>query len=348
MPISAGQNGLASDFINESTGAGDEGKVPKLNASGVLDSSFHSWEFGDGSDGDVTISTPTTLTRDMYYNNLIVTDILTTDGYRIYVKGTISGAGTIKWGTPNNGGNAGNVISNALPGGAGASATGSGTLKNFAGGAGGASGGNGEPGSAGVNGVSSNPGIGVVGTVGGRGGADTDGNYGGNSGGSGGAITPPNIKFGVSKLSVVEMVAIFNSTLSKITGSGGTGGGGAGGSANSEPGGPGGGSGATGGIIWIACNKFAGSFDISNIGGNGGNGGGAEVAGSSGGVGGGGSGGSGGVNIIIYKIKTWTGSNILTGGTAGTMGSPGSTTNATNGLTGTTGVAYEIPIKSLL
>lgn len=27
--------------------------------------------FGDGSDGDVTISAPTTLTRDMYYNNLI-------------------------------------------------------------------------------------------------------------------------------------------------------------------------------------------------------------------------------------------------------------------------------------
>ena len=55
--------------------------------------------FGDGSDGDVTISTPTTLTRDMYYDNLVVTDTLTTNGYRIFVKDTISGAGTIK--TPN-------------------------------------------------------------------------------------------------------------------------------------------------------------------------------------------------------------------------------------------------------
>jgi len=40
MPISAGQNGVASDFINESAGSGDEGKVPKLNASGKLDQSF--------------------------------------------------------------------------------------------------------------------------------------------------------------------------------------------------------------------------------------------------------------------------------------------------------------------
>jgi len=40
MPISAGQNGVASDFINESAGAGDSGKVPKLNADGVLDKSF--------------------------------------------------------------------------------------------------------------------------------------------------------------------------------------------------------------------------------------------------------------------------------------------------------------------
>lgn len=34
--------------------------------------------FGDGSDGDVTISSPTTLTRDMYYNDLVLSDDLTT------------------------------------------------------------------------------------------------------------------------------------------------------------------------------------------------------------------------------------------------------------------------------
>ena len=40
MSIVAGQQILASDFISTSAGAGDSGKVPKLNASGKLDSSF--------------------------------------------------------------------------------------------------------------------------------------------------------------------------------------------------------------------------------------------------------------------------------------------------------------------
>jgi hypothetical protein len=58
---------------------------------------------GDGSDGNVTISSPTTLTRDMFYNNLTVTSTLTTNGYRVYVKGTLDGTGTIDFGAPNNG-----------------------------------------------------------------------------------------------------------------------------------------------------------------------------------------------------------------------------------------------------
>ena len=40
MAITAGQEGRASDFINISAGVGDAGKVPKLNASGRLDTSF--------------------------------------------------------------------------------------------------------------------------------------------------------------------------------------------------------------------------------------------------------------------------------------------------------------------
>lgn len=40
--ISAGQQILASDFVSTSAGAGDSGKVPKLNGSGKLDSSFFS------------------------------------------------------------------------------------------------------------------------------------------------------------------------------------------------------------------------------------------------------------------------------------------------------------------
>lgn len=48
--------------------------------------------FGDGSDWNVTISGTVTLTRDMFYNNLTLSDwsILKTNGYKIFVNGTLS------------------------------------------------------------------------------------------------------------------------------------------------------------------------------------------------------------------------------------------------------------------
>lgn len=54
--------------------------------------------FGDGSDGDVTISSNVTLTRDMYYNNLTInaTRVLSPDGYKIYVKWTLTNNGIIR------------------------------------------------------------------------------------------------------------------------------------------------------------------------------------------------------------------------------------------------------------
>lgn len=46
------------------------------------------YPFGDGSDGDVTISSNTNLTRDMFYNNLTVNTgiVLNPMGFAIYVK----------------------------------------------------------------------------------------------------------------------------------------------------------------------------------------------------------------------------------------------------------------------
>ena len=63
--------------------------------------------YGDGSDGDVTIAGTVTLTRDMYYNNLVIptATILDPAGYRFFVKGTMSGTGTIRR-NGNAGGNA--------------------------------------------------------------------------------------------------------------------------------------------------------------------------------------------------------------------------------------------------
>jgi hypothetical protein len=47
--------------------------------------------WGNGEDGDVTISVDTTLTRDMFYNNLTVNSsiILNTAGFKIFVKNTL-------------------------------------------------------------------------------------------------------------------------------------------------------------------------------------------------------------------------------------------------------------------
>lgn len=65
--------------------------------------------FWDGSDGDVIISSNTSLTRDMYYNNLTVDTgiVLNPDGYAIYVLWTLTLTGTAK--IARNGNNWGNA-----------------------------------------------------------------------------------------------------------------------------------------------------------------------------------------------------------------------------------------------
>ena len=56
------------------------------------------WSFGNWSDWDVTISGTVTLTRDMYYNNLIIPtwQILNPNWYRFYVVWTLTWAGKIQ------------------------------------------------------------------------------------------------------------------------------------------------------------------------------------------------------------------------------------------------------------
>ena len=53
--------------------------------------------FGSGVDGTVVISSDTILTQDMYYDNLTVnsTKYLMTNGFRVFVKGTLTNNGTI-------------------------------------------------------------------------------------------------------------------------------------------------------------------------------------------------------------------------------------------------------------
>jgi hypothetical protein len=303
----------------------------------VSPSSLFPGDFGDGSDGDVTISSPTTLTRDMYYNNLVVSDVLSTGGYRIFVKGTVSGSGTIQ-----NVGNAGSigVGSNA---GAGAGAT-TGYFSTTAGSAG-ANGATGTPGAA----SSSSAQVSLLSTtassVGGTGG---NGNNTGGAGGSSGTRTGVLTRFGVVKFQTAVGVDInaAGAGVKVLPSMGGTGGGGGGGN-GSNAGGGGGGGGASGGIVALFAYIWSGTFTISCQGGAGG-GGGTGTAANCGG-GGGGAGGNGGYIYTVYNTKTWTGSYTLTGGTGGTGGPGGGGTGVTGatGATGSVGVSKEIQVSAL-
>lgn len=323
--------------------AGSVGTPSSTNKYLTEDSRFYS-----GSDGDVTISSPTTLTSDMYYNNLTVNSTLTTDGYRIFVAGTLSGNGTIDWGTANAGSDGADAdgAGNGGAGGAGGAQSGSGIFKNQAGAAGGAGGNNQSNGTAGSAG-SAVTGLGVAGSAGGEG-DDSGGDLGG-AGGAAGALTGPVMTFSKALWRAVDLLDLNASrALVALFGSSGSGGGG--GSAGGESGDPnsagggGGGAGATGGIVFIMANVWAGTFTIQARGGAGGNGG--TENGSDDNGGGGGAGGAGGVAIVIYGTKTWTGSYSLTGGAGGALGTTGG--NGTNGAAGSTGVSIELDIADLI
>lgn len=90
-------------FVKLSSGAGDEDKVPVLDASGQLAVGFlgtltGQLVYGDGSDGALTTTGDVTLARDMYYTDLSVTsgDTIYTKGHRIYCTGTLECVGTGK------------------------------------------------------------------------------------------------------------------------------------------------------------------------------------------------------------------------------------------------------------
>ena len=206
--------------------------------------------FGDGSDGDVTISANTTLTRDMYYNNLTIdsTKILTTAGYRIFVKGTLTNNGTIS-----------NSGSDAVAGAAGA-----------AGAAGYYNGGNDGGSSDNNGGNAGNP------SLGGAGGA-------GGGGGTGGTVTAPSATLGGFRhyIAAVTMRSTTTAgTHSAISGGAGGGGGLTSGSA-------GGGGGGGGGVLMVAAKIIDNSSGIiKSNGGDGADGVGGDAGGGGGGGGG--------------------------------------------------------------
>jgi len=277
-----------------------------LSAIGKLASRNDVSEFGDGSDGTVTISSDTTLVRDMYYDTLVVdaTVNLFPNGFRIFARESAVINGFIS----RNGNDAvGNTAGAALAAGSLGAAS--------AGGAGGGVG-------AGSAGSAASP------TLGGTSGSGGAGAAGG--GGAAGGNTPPTAaQGGIEVLKTVRMGAtaqVLGATPSLVLGAPGGGGGGGGGVASS-----GGGGGGGGGVIVIAARSLSGTGTIRANGGNGGN---------APGVNGGGGGAGGGGVIVTISQNDVTATSLTFEVNPGNAGSGNGT--GVGGNAGSAGRTYKL------
>jgi hypothetical protein len=299
--------------------------------------------FGDGSDGDVTIGSNTSLTRDMYYNNLTIssTFTLSTAGYRIFVKGVLSNSGTIA--NNGNAGSAGGAGSAGVGGTAGSGGAAPAAVTVIAGQAGtngGVGGSANASGAVGTNGTAQTNSVGTAGGTGGVGGTAT-GNGTVTSGIAGvvGTLTSSssNIRDTSTALSLQNITGVFKLGTA---GTGASGGSASSASGNASAGG-GGGGGSTGGMVFIVAKTITGAGAVNAIGGNGGNGGNGSSSGGAGnsGQGGGatGGGGSGGIVLIISNTAVNPMTVGVAGGTAGATPGTGSLTGTGTGASGALG-----------
>lgn len=315
------------------------GKIPIADGSGKLDNGWISYSslFGNGIDGDVTISVNTSLSRDMYYNDLTINNgvVLNPNGYRIFVKGTLNCVGTGKIASNgNNGGNGtdGNSNLNDNAGGsAGVEAYITGTLPLPRAGRPGGTG-RYQSGANSSNGIDISKGIiNNSGSTGGAGGAGV--NMSGGVSGAVGIVSSPPSSPPYTYLGAYNMYDFENGTFTQhnLTGQSVGGGGGGGGQPSGVgSGGGGGGSGSSGGVVWLFANKII-TANLEAIGGNGGKGGNGyhTIAGS----GGGGGGGNGGLIILNYASATTINTNV-SGGNGGLTGSDSPGTNGADGNDG--------------
>lgn len=310
----------------------------------ALASSSAGGPFGDGSDGDVTISSDTDLARDMFYNNLTVNNgiTLSSKGFRVFCAGTITLTGTGKISGTGAVGTAGGNTGGAGGGGAAVAGYTHATAGSNGGAGANLNGGNGTGGAA-VTGFGSN------GAAGGAGGTGV-----GSAGtaGAAGTLTPSAAASGnFRSLQNLLLWRLFPDGSSPVAikyhGGAGGGGAGAGGNAGNSEGGGGGGGGASGYGILVAGRTITGTGNIESKGGNGGNGGNGNVAGSnSRGGGGGGGGGAGALVCVVYgNNASWSGNIVVTGGTGGTGGTgQGGGGTGSSGSNGPDGVAIQLQI----
>lgn len=251
-------------------------------------------DFGTGEDGDVVISAGiTTLSQDMFYNNLTIngTGQLRTNGFRVFVRGTldISAAAQDAITLNGNDGAAATTQTGASGGAAYAAATlGLATA--------------GGTGATGVAGVGASAAA-TTGTSPSNGGASGAGGAGGNGGsGAGGAL---RAAAGVTlPLDIARFTYDLIRGVTLIQGGAGGPGGGSGAGDGVNLGRGGGGGGCGGGILYLAANTVVKSGStparcISVRGGRGGNGATATVGNVGGG--GGAAGGGGGYIYLAYS-----------------------------------------------
>lgn len=319
--------------------------------------------FGDSGDGSATVTSAISLPDDRYYSNLTISGVgsINTNGYRIFVSGTLdltnAGANAIY----NNGSNSSNSTSSIGAGGSGAigrtvSGWWAGTPTAVAavnwGGPGGAGGGNGTAGSNGSSPIALSTNYNSCGGPGGSGGAGGAGNAAGGSGASGQSSGSSTFYFrtlhlGANNLNSLLLKYVYTGTGSLTlsttpTVGGGHGGGGGGAGGGTAPGNSAGGSGGGGGgiiVIFAKTVSVGGSTNSAAISVRGGTGG-TSTPGqfSAGGAGGGGGGGGGYVYLVCGSISGnatfinasggigGAGSNAVatkTGGTGGTGGNGG-------------------------
>jgi len=245
---------------------------------------------GDGSDGDVTISSNTTLTRDMNYNDLTIdaTKILYTAGFEVRVKGTLVNNGTI-----------------SAAGGAGGNASGA---------------------TGGIAGVAPYTAArSSVGTPGGGGTGGTSGGTGANNGSAGAAgavalsaVTAARIRCGSGGGGGgARGDPAGSGTAGSATGIGAPGGAGSAGGGSGDYSEGGGGGGAGGGAVLLIVRTINNAGTITAAGGQGGSAGGSR--------GGRGGGGGGGVIVILYGATTGSGlgTRTVAGGAIGSTGNSG-------------------------
>lgn len=295
--------------------------------------------FGDGSDGNVTISGSVTLTRDMYYNNLTISAgaVLITASFRIFVAGTLDITAAPAGSIIRNGSN-GSTATTGTGGGAGSGNSLGSLASSGSGGGGGA--GNTGAGSGGTQ-PANYTGNGGQGTGGANGGSGSSGS-GGSGGTAGTQTTLPIHRWAVEFLRATTAIG---------GGSGGGGGGGGGGNGTSTGGGGGGGA-AGAAFIFISANVInrGGSTAANTVQVNGGTGGGGAVGqgATACGGGGGGAGGAGGWIYLAYgSLSGSTATNVLSAsGGAGGNGGNGTTTG-NGGTGGSSGYGGRITLLNL-